>query len=82
MKTTSAFIFIGGAFVLGAWLDGSSSLDSFNDSLSLSDAQRAAQRAYKKELRATRLCHKELGENSTIQWTAQGELVCIPQLRK
>ena len=78
MRNFTAFVFIGSAFVLGAYLDGSASLDALGDSLSLNDAQRAAQAAYKKELRAARLCREELGEGTTIQWTASGELVCIP----
>lgn len=81
MKTFSAFVFIGGAFIPGAWLDGNNQLDALNDSLNLSDAKKAAQRVYKKELAAARMCREEFGEGTTIQWTATGELVCIPKTK-
>ena len=78
MKNFTAFVFIGGAFVLGAYLDGNNQLDSLNDALNLSDAKKASQRVYKKELAAARMCREEFGAGTTIQWTASGELVCIP----
>ncbi len=77
MKTFTACILIGGAFVLGAALDGNNQLDELNDALNLSDSKKAAQRVYKKELAAARLCREQVGV-STVQWTASGELVCIP----
>ena len=52
-------------------------LDELNDALNLSDSKKAAQRVYKKELAAARLCREQVGV-STVQWTASGELVCIP----
>lgn len=82
MKTFGAMALMCGSFVLGAWLDGQGQLDELKDQADLGDAQRAAKHAYRKELRAAQLCREELGAGTTIQWTADGELVCIPKTRK
>ena len=47
-------------------------------SQNLSDAQRQAQRELHRDLAAAALCREQHGEAS-YQWTAAGELVCIPR---
>jgi hypothetical protein len=78
MKTVAIFTFMAGSFVLGAWLDGSGMADRVEEELNISDARKAAEHQFRKELHAARLCREEYGDGVSVQWTASGELVCIP----
>ena len=63
-------------------LDG---IDSHSEEMavaaSISDAQKQAAEETKRDLAAARLCRESHG-NSGYQWTADGELVCVPRKRK
>lgn len=50
-------------------------------SASLSDAQKQAAAETRRDMAAARACRETHG-NSGYQWTADGELVCVPRKKK
>ena len=77
MKVTTTFAFLCCVFVLGAYLDREAPMDAQREARSLHDAQQAAKAAYQQEAMAAKACRKASGESTTIQWTVNGEPVCI-----
>jgi hypothetical protein len=72
------FIFIMGAYAFVMQEDYSSEMA---ESASLLDAQKAAQRELNRDMAAAKFCRENFG-NSGMQWTVDGELVCVPRKRK